>query len=301
MTRQQSFRQAAWTRGLALCRERIERAGVPLRRYAGAPGWGSSDKSIALSGGISTLLRDFRRDEFGSQAARPSEGHVQAVNALLATLWGPLVAVVERLDRGFGRRGGAVDRDPGGSGDGADDPALIWSAPPNGSGTSASSCSGSARPRSASGWTPATGSLSTATNTCSCTWAMSAASRRRRRSAARGPDSHRRSVAASHCVASADLLNPFLLVQLPHHRMVNPWTLGAILHEVSHNLQNELRLEQAVPASIARRLRAAGVPDPVVAVGVRWNREIFGDMVGCMLGGEVFVASLMDVIGRTQA
>src|SRR5581483_8969245 len=32
-------------------------------------------------------------------------------------------------------------------------------------------------------------------------------------------------------------LNPFPLVQLPYHRLVNPWTLGAVLHEVSHNLQ----------------------------------------------------------------
>ncbi|HLK60246.1 MAG TPA: hypothetical protein VKU00_27030, partial [Chthonomonadaceae bacterium] len=32
-------------------------------------------------------------------------------------------------------------------------------------------------------------------------------------------------------------LNPFPLIQLPYHRMVNPWTLGAVLHEVSHNIQ----------------------------------------------------------------
>ena len=75
--------------------------------------------------------------------------------------------------------------------------------------------------------------------------------------------------------------------------------MGAILHEVSHNLQNELELERAVPL----RDRAAGCArrasrEPVATVWVRWNREIFGDMIGCMLGGEAFVASLMDVIGR---
>jgi hypothetical protein len=41
-------------------------------------------------------------------------------------------------------------------------------------------------------------------------------------------------------------LNPFPLIQLPYHRLVNPWTLGAMLHEVSHNLQNDLGL--AVPS-----------------------------------------------------
>ena len=81
-------------------------------------------------------------------------------------------------------------------------------------------------------------------------------------------------------------LNPFPLVQLPYHRLVNPWTIGAILHEVSHNLQNELELEQAVPRAIDGRLRRAGLPASVARVWTRWNREIFGDMVGCMLGGE---------------
>lgn len=35
--------------------------------------------------------------------------------------------------------------------------------------------------------------------------------------------------------------NPFPLIQLPYHRMVNPWTLGAVLHEVSHNTRTTLR------------------------------------------------------------
>ena len=95
-------------------------------------------------------------------------------------------------------------------------------------------------------------------------------------------------------------LNPFPLVQLPYHRLVNPWTMGAILHEVSHNLQNELELERAVPRAILRSAaRAPAQPTSVARIWARWNREIFGDMVGCMLGGEAFVASLMDVIGRS--
>jgi hypothetical protein len=96
-------------------------------------------------------------------------------------------------------------------------------------------------------------------------------------------------------------LNPFPLVQLPYHRLINPWTMGAVLHEVSHNLQNELQLQTAVPASILGRLRAAGLPESVCRVWTRWNREIFGDMMGCLLGGEAFISSLMDTIGRSNA
>jgi hypothetical protein len=94
-------------------------------------------------------------------------------------------------------------------------------------------------------------------------------------------------------------LNPFPLIQLPYHRLVNPWTLGAILHEVSHNLQNDLGLAQAVPREIGRQLLAAGIPPDVAAVWVRWNRETFADLAGLQLGGPAVVASLMDVVGRS--
>ncbi|RSM35602.1 hypothetical protein DMA12_43555 [Amycolatopsis balhimycina DSM 5908] len=94
-------------------------------------------------------------------------------------------------------------------------------------------------------------------------------------------------------------LNPFPLIQLPYHRLVNPWTLGAILHEVSHNLQNDLGLARAIPLQVAARLTEAGVPRPIVAIWVRWNRETFADLAAVLLGGPAVVGSLFDVIGRT--
>jgi hypothetical protein len=96
-------------------------------------------------------------------------------------------------------------------------------------------------------------------------------------------------------------LNPFPLIQLPYHRLVNPWTLGAILHEVCHNLQNDLGLARAVPVGIARRLLEAGLGRSVAAVWTRWNREIFADLGGLLLGGPAVVGSLMDVVGRGPA
>jgi hypothetical protein len=96
-------------------------------------------------------------------------------------------------------------------------------------------------------------------------------------------------------------LNPFPLIQLPYHRLVNPWTLGAVLHEVSHNLQNELGLARIVPLALARRLTDAGLPAPVVATWRRWNRETYADLSGLLLGGPAVVSSLLDVIGRGPA
>ncbi len=93
-------------------------------------------------------------------------------------------------------------------------------------------------------------------------------------------------------------LNPFPLVQLPYHRLINPWTLGAVLHEVSHNLQSDLGLSRDVPRSVALRLLKAGMSRRVASTWTRWNREMFADMSGLLLGGPAFVGSLMDVVGR---
>jgi hypothetical protein len=94
-------------------------------------------------------------------------------------------------------------------------------------------------------------------------------------------------------------LNPFPLVQLPYHRLVNPWTLGAVLHEVSHNLQSDLGLNKAVPVALGRRLLEEDCPPAVVQVWVRWNREIFADLSALLLGGPAVLGSLLDVVGRS--
>jgi hypothetical protein len=93
-------------------------------------------------------------------------------------------------------------------------------------------------------------------------------------------------------------LNPFPLVQLPYHRLVNPWTLGAVMHEVSHNLQSDLGLSREIPRRIAHRLLKAGMPKSVARVWTRWNREMFADMNALLLGGPEVLGSLMDVVGR---
>jgi hypothetical protein len=94
-------------------------------------------------------------------------------------------------------------------------------------------------------------------------------------------------------------LNPFPLIQLPYHRLVNPWTLGAMLHETSHNLQSDLELSRGIPKGVALRLLRAGLGRFVAMVWARWNREMFADMCALLLGGPEVLGSLMDVVGRT--
>jgi hypothetical protein len=93
-------------------------------------------------------------------------------------------------------------------------------------------------------------------------------------------------------------LNPFPLVQLPYHRLVNPWTLGAVLHEISHNLQSDLDLNRDVPRKVGLSLLKAGASRQVARIWVRWNREMFADMSGMLLGGPCIAGSLMDILAR---
>jgi hypothetical protein len=94
-------------------------------------------------------------------------------------------------------------------------------------------------------------------------------------------------------------INPFPLIQLPYHRLVNPWTLGAILHEVSHALQTDLGMRKTLPNAIARRLLKAGMSRAVAKVWTRWHSEIWADLSGLLLGGPEMVGSLMDIAARS--
>lgn len=247
-------------------------------------------------------LRDFTRAEFGTGVARPSEGHIRAVNELLGTLRRPLNGLVEQLDDAAARVGG--------HGAPADLTRMLelktrahdWVRATERVWDFYFELFGQ-RQSVFGEWLVACDRI---TLDCYQHVFMHLGSARSIPApppfcymrTGFSPATFRRGIPLRRL---GRRLNPFPLVQLPYHRMVNPWTMGAILHEVSHNLQNELGLERAVPAAIAQRLRAAGIPEPVVRTCVRWNREIFGDMIGCMLGGEAFVASLCDVIGRSPA
>lgn len=94
-------------------------------------------------------------------------------------------------------------------------------------------------------------------------------------------------------------MNPFPIVQLPYHRLVNPWTLGAVHHEVAHNIQSDLGLWQEVPRQIVRRLREAGAPPSVARTWGRWHKETWADLSGTLLGGPGIVTSLLDVLARS--
>jgi hypothetical protein len=111
-----------------------------------------------------------------------------------------------------------------------------------------------------------------------------------------GPATFRRNVLLTRLGKRA---NPFPLVKLPYHRLVNPWTLGAIPHEVSHNIQSDLGLWSIVPRNIFRALRGMRLPKSVAITWARWHKEMFADLLGVLLIGPAFVSSLMDIVAKS--
>ena len=112
------------------------------------------------------------------------------------------------------------------------------------------------------------------------------------------PSTFRRGVRLSRL---GQLQNPFPIVQLPYHRLINAWTLGAIHHEVSHNIQSDLNLWREVPRQIMARLTSSGIDRASARTWARWHKEIWADLSGLLLGGPACVASLMDVVAGSAS
>ncbi|MCL4671383.1 MAG: hypothetical protein KJZ64_00255 [Sphingomonadaceae bacterium] len=95
--------------------------------------------------------------------------------------------------------------------------------------------------------------------------------------------------------------NPFPLVMIPFHRLINPWSLGAVPHEVAHNMQSDLGLWEVMPRRIQSRFAERGLPPAAASIWMRWHKESWADLVGTLLIGPAYVGALMDVVGRSVA
>lgn len=113
-----------------------------------------------------------------------------------------------------------------------------------------------------------------------------------------GPATFRRGVRLTALGRNA---NPFPLLVFPRSRLVAPWTLGALPHEVGHNIQADLGLWTKIERAIEARLRAERLPPLVVDCFTRWHKETFADLIGVLLIGPAYVGSLMDVVGGRRA
>lgn len=113
---------------------------------------------------------------------------------------------------------------------------------------------------------------------------------------ATGPATYRRGVVVPKLSRRA---NPFPLVRLPFHRMMNPWSLGAVPHEIGHNLHADLKLWTTTPRIIRKALAQRGKSTATQDIWAKWHKEIYADLIGVLLIGPYYVESLLDVVGKS--
>jgi hypothetical protein len=244
-------------------------------------------------------LRPFRRAEFGDGGAAPSEGHIQAVNALMGSLRRGLIKMSDRVTKAAGAALAEPTTELLSETMRQKDHAHRWVQGIEKIWDFYFELFGQ-RQGAYADWL-----LSCDRIALDCYQAAYTGIGKARPIPAPPPFSYMRTGFAPATFRRGiplrrlgRQLNPFPLVQLPYHRLVNPWTLGALLHENSHNLQSELGLSRDIPRAIAQSLLEADIPKNVAQIWTRWNREMFADLSGLLLGGPEMVASLMDVVGR---
>ncbi|MGA0594628.1 hypothetical protein [Enterovirga sp. CN4-39] len=247
-----------------------------------------------------TGLKSFREDEFGLGPEAPSRAHIQAVNRLLAEARQPQIVEDERLSR--------VARNIGKAGDAqralllhlkernqalAGEAEKIWEFYLN---------LFSQRAGPFRHWLRGIDRIA-----LDCYQAVYLGLGKARpipspapfayMEAGFGPATFRRGVKLSML---GQRQNPFPLVKVPYHRLLNPWSLGAVPHEVAHNLQNDLGLWAVMPRRIKRAFTGHKLPDRNAEVWQRWHKETYADLTGVLLIGPAYVGSLMDVVGRSR-
>ncbi|MEW8626665.1 MAG: hypothetical protein AB2551_12995 [Candidatus Thiodiazotropha sp.] len=110
------------------------------------------------------------------------------------------------------------------------------------------------------------------------------------------PATYRRGVTLSRLLGGR---NPFPLIRIPWDRD-NPWQ-AVFLHEVAHNIQADLGLWQENKRALTRRLAREGAERAESSDYLRWDKEIFADLVALLLGGPAAAWGMLDFLAHPAA
>ncbi|MFY0562793.1 hypothetical protein ACN28E_03025 [Archangium lansingense] len=95
--------------------------------------------------------------------------------------------------------------------------------------------------------------------------------------------------------------NPFPLIRVPYERIEAPWGMGVILHEVAHSLQADLGVWNETQSALQRRVLGITGDPWLTRLWGRWHKEIFADLLACLLGGPASVHSMKDFLAYPVA
>ncbi|HIK39071.1 hypothetical protein [Thermoleptolyngbya sp. M55_K2018_002] len=89
---------------------------------------------------------------------------------------------------------------------------------------------------------------------------------------------------------------PIPAIALPWDHVENIWELLTIHHEVGHDLEADFKLRPALQASTERTLANAGRQPAQIEVWLKWQGEVFADLVALQLAGPAFAEVLANLL-----
>lgn len=89
---------------------------------------------------------------------------------------------------------------------------------------------------------------------------------------------------------------PIPVIELPWEHISNLWEFLSLHHEVAHDLEADLQLRPVLLNLLKQRLAETGVPNSRVDIWLKWEKEIFADLVALLLAGPAFAYSLINTL-----
>ena len=91
---------------------------------------------------------------------------------------------------------------------------------------------------------------------------------------------------------------PIPVIEIPADHLVNCWDLLSIPHEVGHDLDRDLALEEPTEQSLKAALEApaAAIPAERVEAWLYWRAETLADLIALQLAGPAFAETLLSLL-----
>ena len=89
---------------------------------------------------------------------------------------------------------------------------------------------------------------------------------------------------------------PIPIIELPWDHITNLWEYLSLPHEVVHDLEADLNLRPVLINSLNENLITSGVPESRISIWLKWQKEIFADLVALLLAGPAFAYSMINTL-----
>lgn len=93
-----------------------------------------------------------------------------------------------------------------------------------------------------------------------------------------------------------EVLLPIPVIEMPWDHLGNAWEYLSLHHEVSHDIEADLKLRGELKNSLQTVLSNAGVEQSRIKIWLKWEGEVFADLCALQLAGPAFTEALIQLL-----